>query len=172
MFTPFNALAAAVWIYLPALVANAAPVLIAKLPFFPNVRHPIWPAGLGANKTWAGLLGGIVIGTLAGWLQLVLTPWELQTGYAFWIGWSVLISFGALLGDSVKSYFKRRIGIPPGGAWPVVDGIDYVVGALLVGLPLFVPSWQVAVALLVAGPILSLLANMFSYAVGWKMVWY
>ena len=170
MFLPFNALAAALWLYLPALAANAAPVLIAKLPFFPRIRHPIWPAGLGANKTWAGLLGGIIIGTLVGWLQLTLTPWPYDP--VLWLAWSALISFGALLGDSVKSFFKRRMGIPPGGAWPVIDGIDYVVGALVVGLLLFVPSWPVALALLVAGPILSLLANIFSYLIGIKKVWY
>jgi len=172
MFTPFNALAAALWLYVPALAANAAPVLIAKLPFFKRISLPIWPARLGANKTWAGLIGGVLAGMFTGWLQLVLTPWELQTGFGFWIAWSALISLGALVGDIVKSYFKRRIGIPPGGAWPVVDGIDYVVGALLFGLPLFVPAWEVAVALLVAGPILSLFANIISYMLGLKKVWY
>lgn len=172
MFTPFNALAAALWIYLPALAANAAPVLIARFPFFHRIRYPLWEAGLGKNKTWAGLLGGIAAGVLVGFLQITLTPWGREFGYEQWILWSALIAFGALLGDAVKSYCKRRIGIPPGGAWPVIDGIDYVLGALIVGLPLFVPSWQVAVALLIAGPILSLIANVCSYALGLKKVWY
>lgn len=170
MFTPFNALAAAIWLYLPAFAANAAPVLIAKLPFFKSISRPIWPARLGANKTWAGLIGGVLVGTVVGLLQILLTPWPY--GIGLWLGWSALISFGALIGDSVKSYFKRRIGIKPGAAWPVVDGIDYVVGALVFGLPLFVPAWEVAVALLVAGPILSLLANVISFSLGLKKVWY
>jgi CDP-2,3-bis-(O-geranylgeranyl)-sn-glycerol synthase len=156
-----------VWLYLPALVANAAPILLAKLPVR---RASIWPAGLGANKTWLGLVGGVAAGALTGWLQVGLTPWPFDPWT--WVGWSALISFGALAGDAVKSFFKRRIGIPPGGAWPVVDGIDYVAGALVFGLPMFVPAWPVAVALVVAGPVLSLLANLFSYAVGWKKVWY
>ncbi len=172
MFTPFNAVAAAIWFYLPAFAANGAPVLIAKLPFFHRIRTPIWQAALGANKTWAGLLGGVLAGVVAGVLQITLTPWGREVGSAQWILWSALISFGALAGDAVKSYFKRRIGIPPGGAWPVVDGIDYVVGALAVGLLMFVPAWPVALALLIVGPILSLLANIFSYVLGWKKVWY
>ncbi len=172
MFAPFNALAAALWIYLAAFAANAAPILIARLPFFERIRRPIWEKGLGANKTWPGFIGGIAIGVVIGILQITLTPWGNEVGIWPWILWSALIAFGALLGDAVKSYCKRRIGIPPGGAWPVVDGIDYVVGALAVGLPLFVPAWPIAVALLVAGPILSLVANIFSYAVGWKKVWY
>lgn len=172
MFGPFNALAAALWLYLPALVANAVPVFVGKSAWLAPYRRPLWEAGLGANKSSLGFLVAILAGIVTGWLQLALTPWELQTGYAFWLGWSALISLGAMAGDCVKSYCKRRIGIAPGGAWPVVDGIDYVVGALLLGLPLFVPAWQIGVALLVAGPILSLAANSISYALGWKKVWY
>lgn len=170
MYEPFNALAAALWIYLPAFAANAAPLLVARLPFVARIRRPIWEKGLGANKTWPGFAGGILAGVIVAALQIALTPWPNPP--LLWLSWGTLIAFGALLGDATKSYFKRRIGIPPGGAWPVVDGIDYVVGALVVGLPLFVPAWPVAVALLVAGPVLSLMANVFSYAVGWKKVWY
>lgn len=170
MLTPFNALAAALWLYLPAFIANAVPVFVGKARWLAPYRFPIWENGLGKNKTWVGVIAAIVAGTLGGWLQISLTPWPHSP--VTWIAWSALISVGAMAGDCVKSYCKRRIGIKPGGAWPVVDGIDYVVGALVCGLPLFVPSWPVAVALLVAGPILSLLANMFSYAMGWKKVWY
>lgn len=170
MFAPFNALAAALWLYLPAFVANATPVAVGKFHWFQGMRRPIWERALGRNKTWGGLIIGVLVGTAAGALQVALTPWPYHP--VLWMSWSALISFGALAGDAVKSYFKRRIGIKPGGAWPVVDGIDYVVGALVAGLPLFIPAWQVAVALLVAGPVLSLLANVFSYFVGWKKVWY
>ncbi len=166
----FGHLTAALWIYLPALVANSAPVLIARLPFFERIRRPIWEAGLGANKTWAGLLGGVLAGIIVGWLQFTFS--SLPYDPFLLMLWSTLISFGALLGDSVESFFKRQIGIKPGGALPVLDGLDYVVGALLVGLPLFVPSWPIAIALLVAGPILSLLANVLSYMLGIKKVWY
>lgn len=172
MSSPLNALAAAIWLYLPALVANAVPVFIGKARWLAPYRIPVWEKGLGANKSWAGIVAAVVAGTLIGWLQISLTPWDNVIGIWLWIGWSALISLGAMLGDCVKSYFKRRIGIKPGGAWPVIDGIDYVVGALVCGLPLFVPAWQVAVALLVAGPILSLAANSFSYVMGWKKVWY
>lgn len=169
MYAPFNALAAAVWMYLPAFAANAAPVLVALLPI---PRRPIWPSLLGANKTWNGLVGGVLVGVLAGLAQLTLTPWHRVVDAGPWIAWSALVSFGALFADAAKSVLKRKIGIPPGGALPVVDGIDYVVGAMVFGLAYFVPSWQIALALLVAGPVLSLLANVASYLLGWKKVWY
>lgn len=170
--SPFNYLAAAVWFYLPAFIANAVPVFVGKSTWLAPYRIPVWEKGLGKNKSWAGVVAAVIAGVLTGWLQIALTPWEQFTGSWPWIGWSALIALGAMVGDCVKSYFKRRLGIAPGGAWPVIDGIDYVVGALILGLPMFVPSWQIAVALLIAGPILSLLANVFSYTMGWKNVWY
>lgn len=172
MFIAEQALAAALWLYLPAFVANAVPVFVGKSKRIAPLRIPVWEKGLGKNKSWAGVLAAIIAGTLTGWLQLVLTSWELQVGFGAWIAWSALISFGAMFGDCVKSYVKRRIGIAPGNAWPVIDGIDYVVGALVCGLLLFVPTWSVALALIIAGPILSLLANVISYLMGWKKVWY
>ena len=165
-----GAFGAALWLYLPAFVANGAPVVVAKLPRFP-FRRPVWEAALGKNKTWAGFAGGVGAGVVAGLIQYVAFDWW-PYGVHTWVLWSAAIALGALVGDVVKSYCKRKIGIPPGGAWPVVDGIDYVLGAMLFGLPLFVPTWPVALALLVSGPILSLLANVFSYSVGWKKVWY
>ncbi len=178
VITIYAAVVAAVLWYLPAFVANAAPVLIARISFIRSINTPIWPRGLGAHKTWAGLLGGVLAGVAAGWIvhAFDVLPSSMNDDGTFvpvsWLLWSALISLGALIGDIVKSYAKRRIGIAPGNAWPVIDGIDYVVGALLFGLVLFIPSWPVAVALLVAGPILSLLANVFSYVIGLKKVWY
>lgn len=162
------AVVAALWWYFPAFVANAVPVVI--FPFVRQWNRPIWEKGLGSNKTWIGLVSGILAGVLAGWLQISLTNWIF--GGPLWILWSALIAFGALFGDITKSYFKRRLGMKPGSPWPVVDGIDYVLGALVIGMLLFVPRWDIAVALVILGPILSLLANIFSYLVGLKKVWH
>lgn len=172
MFSVFNILAAAFWFYLPAFVANSAPLLVARLASIQRINRPIWREGLGPNKTWIGFWGGMAAGVLVGVLQVSLTPWSHVHDVGFWVLWSAIISFGALLGDSAKSFFKRRIGIAPGASWPVFDGVDYVIGALVVGLLLFVPSWQLVVAMLVLGPVLSLCANIVSYAMGWKNVWY
>jgi CDP-2,3-bis-(O-geranylgeranyl)-sn-glycerol synthase len=42
----------------------------------------------------------------------------------------VLLSFGALFGDMVKSFFKRQLGVASGKSWFPFDQIDYIVGGL------------------------------------------
>ncbi len=40
-----------------------------------------------------------------------------------------------MTGDAVKSFFKRRAGVPPGGRWIPADEIDFIIGAMLLGSP-------------------------------------
>jgi len=42
-----------------------------------------------------------------------------------------LLGAGALIGDMIKSFFKRRVGIKPGSSWIPFDQIDWIVGANL-----------------------------------------
>ena len=40
-----------------------------------------------------------------------------------------------MTGDAVKSFFKRRVGVPPGGRWIPADEIDFIIGAMVLGSP-------------------------------------
>lgn len=51
-------------------------------------------------------------------------------------------------GDAVKSFFKRRMRIPPGRAWIPADELDFITGALLFGWPWLPLSPRDVVALL------------------------
>mgnify|MGYP003812880445 FL=1 len=66
------------------------------------------------------------------------------------------------------AFLKRRLDIQPGGMLPVVDQLDFVVGALLFAYPLvalgvFMLTWQVAVAVLILTPPIHLLTNFGAY---------
>lgn len=127
--------------FLPAGLANAAPPLINKVPYINRWKTPL-DFGMtvrghrmfGKNKTWRGLISGMLLAGLTAWL---LYPYlGTNTGNTlshFIIGLS--LGFGALLGDAIESFFKRQIGIPSGNSWLVFDQIDYVVGAILFSLP-------------------------------------
>ena len=39
------------------------------------------------------------------------------------------MGLGAGVGDAVKSFFKRRVGIAPGSSWLFFDQLDFFVGA-------------------------------------------
>ncbi len=70
---------------------------------------------------------------------------------------------GALLGDLTGAFIKRRIGIAPGGLLPIVDQIDFVVGAVVFSLPLALISWELAVTVLLITPPIHLFTNFLAY---------
>ena len=55
------------------------------------------------------------------------------TGFPLMIPIIASISFGALIGDIIESFFKRRIGKGRGEDWIPFDQIDFILGALFFG---------------------------------------
>lgn len=124
--------------FLPAGLANATPVLTCKIKALDFMEIPLdfgksWHGKriLGDHKTVRGLVTGTIVAViasyaLAGFFQ---TNFGLQEFNPFLFG--VLSAVGALGGDSLKSFFKRRTNIKPGESWFPFDQIDYIVGGLL-----------------------------------------
>jgi CDP-2,3-bis-(O-geranylgeranyl)-sn-glycerol synthase len=61
------------------------------------------------------------------------------------------------------AFLKRRLAIAPGGLLPVVDQVDFVVGAILFSLPLSIITLELAVAMLIITPPIHLLTNFLAY---------
>jgi len=76
-----------------------------------------------------------------------------------------LFGFGALFGDSVKSHFKRKIGIKSGKSWFPFDQTDFVFGVLIFVAPVFIPS-VVHMAILV---VFSLLMHLTFVYIGYLL---
>ena len=147
----------------PAYCANALPVIVGgglPLDFGRNFTdgRPIF----GRNKTFRGFFVGLIIGTLIGFLE------SFVFNYPFLLGF--LLSLGALCGDLGGAFLKRRLGLAPGDLLPVVDQVDFVVGAILFSLPLALQfmSWELAVTVLLVTPPLHLLTNFAAYKLGLK----
>jgi len=141
----------------PAYCANGTPVLAgggAKMDFGKNFvdGNRIF----GNNKTFRGFFFGWAIGMLVGSIEYVVFP-------GFPVLFIVLTPLGALLGDLTGAFLKRRLGITPGGLLPIVDQIDFVVGALVFALPLMIVYWQLAVTVLVITPPIHLFTNFLAY---------
>ncbi|MDP3997831.1 MAG: CDP-archaeol synthase [Candidatus Andersenbacteria bacterium] len=135
------------WFFLPALSANLAPVFAARYNWWPQLDLPLdggktlsGRSILGSHKTLRGLIIGIIIGSIVGLIQYILQSQTLIAGIsiitypsalmAAAIG--ALIGFGALFGDAIKSFCKRRLNISPGTSWIPWDQIDVVVGVIIV----------------------------------------
>lgn len=142
----------ALWFFLPAGISNASAVVAAKLPLLNRWNTPVdfgtsWRGKrvLGDHKTWRGLVVGTLLGITVVYLQTIVYDGSqfirdfcngLDYSQIAWIGLGAALGFGALLGDMVKSFFKRRIGVKSGKSWFPFDQLDYIAGALLLSAPL------------------------------------
>jgi CDP-2,3-bis-(O-geranylgeranyl)-sn-glycerol synthase len=97
---------------------------------------------LGDGKTWRGLFAGTFLGMTAGFGLAVTAKYLKTSEYAFlgvtdFEGFPMMIlilfslCFGALLGDVIESFFKRRVGKGRGQDWIPFDQLDFLVGALV-----------------------------------------
>lgn len=160
----------AIWFILPAYVANAVPPLEGSIKWIRRYNAPLdfgksWKGKpiLGPGKTWMGLFLGLFFGSLVGFLQGFF-PFEPQ---GFWM-LGFILSLGALLGDMGASFFKRRLGIKPGGKVILLDQLDFVVGAfLLAGLGGWF-NWRYFVILLVVTPPIHLVTNVLGHKLNLK----
>ncbi len=163
---------------LPAYVANAAPVLLGGLhPIDRGIRffdkRPIF----GPSKTWLGVLGGLSAGMLCAVLEAHLlrgTPFDLFAGQAsYYLIAGFLLSVGALAGDLLGSFFKRRWGFASGQPSFIWDQLSFLVVALLLvqplGFPLASDPYLVAF-LLVFTYVVHRVANLLAHSWGIKKV--
>ena len=146
---------AALLFFLPAGLANMTPPIANKVPALNKWKTPLdfgktWRGKrlLGDNKTWRGLVSGTVVGAVSAVIISKLNANTVVTIAPLYAG--MLLGFGALAGDAVESFFKRRLGFKPGQPWFPFDQIDYILGALLVILPFVsLPLWSVATIVVV-----------------------
>ena len=105
---------------------------------------PAWKDGrriLGDGKTWRGLITGAFVGMTGGFGLSVVARYAAVsdfaflgindfTGFPFMIPIITSICFGALIGDIIESFFKRRLGKNRGEDWIPFDQLDFILGAL------------------------------------------
>ena len=141
----------------PAYCANGAPVLAGGgLPMDFGRNFVDGKRVLGNNKTFKGFFFGLAIGVFVGLVEyLVFGEYPLL--------FSFLSPLGALSGDLAGAFLKRRLDIAPGGLLPIIDQIDFVVGAVLFSLPLGVVSWELAITVMLITPPIHLLTNFVAF---------
>jgi CDP-2,3-bis-(O-geranylgeranyl)-sn-glycerol synthase len=145
----------------PAYCANATPVLAGgglKMDFGKNFFDG--KRIFGSNKTFRGFFFGLCIGMLVGLVELILFEYPPL--------FVILPPLGALIGDLFGAFLKRRLGIRPGDLLPIIDQIDFVVGALFFSIPLAIINWSLVIVVLLITPPIHLLTNFGAYKLGLK----
>ncbi len=131
----------------------------------------------GDGKTYRGFIVGVSAGIVVGIFQIFLQACPAFSFLPVHTYLSVILfSFGALLGDLLKSFFKRRLGKERGEKWMIADQYDLVAGAFLLAV-IFDYSWVVStisvpvfVFILILTPVLHRAMNIIGYIAGVKDV--
>jgi CDP-2,3-bis-(O-geranylgeranyl)-sn-glycerol synthase len=157
-------IAAAIWYIFPAYCANATPVIFGggQPMDFGKIFFDGKPL-FGSHKTVRGFLSGLIVGTLVGLVQTllfeqILIQYSSQFQYTIFLGFS--LSLGALIGDLIESFLKRRLNRAPGSSLPVADQIDFILGAFLFSIPVSSPSLPVVLIILLITIPIHLLTNL------------
>lgn len=177
-----NHVYSALWFFLPAGIANATPVFAA---FMPGLRYWNTPLDLdkswrgkrilGKHKTLRGLVSGVVMATIVFWLQRYgyeHSYWLRTISYidygnvTLWLGF--LLGFGALIGDVVKSFYKRLGRIAEGTSWFPFDQIDYILGGIGASLLVVRLAFNQYLLIGIVWLSLHLLASYIGYLLGLK----
>jgi len=167
----------ALYFILPAYVANAFPVIFGGgLAIDMGKKLPDGKPIFGSHKTFRGFVAGLIAGVLTSVIQTTLlqsntlSDFALSLPFQFNILIGSMIALGALIGDLIHSFIKRRIGLAEGSPLPVADQLDFVVGAILFSLPFSAfppPLLTVVVIILITLPI-HLFTNFIAYFLGVK----
>lgn len=156
----------------PMYVANSSALVFGGKT--PLDRRRRWSDGrriLGDGKT----LRGTVLGTLWG----VLTTCVLIAFFPFWtqlffpgnyLYYGILVSMGAIGGDLLGSFIKRRLGFSRGESAIGLDQLDFVVGGLTLASLAYFPPLDVFAVAIVITPFVHFLANNLAYWLKLKTV--
>ncbi|MDK2372013.1 MAG: CDP-2,3-bis-(O-geranylgeranyl)-sn-glycerol synthase [Candidatus Korarchaeota archaeon] len=146
------------WYILPSYMANMSPVIFGGgRPLDMGKNFLDGRRILGDHKTIKGFTSGILIGTLVGCLQ-----GRSLAGF--------LLSLGAMLGDSLGSFVKRRMGIEAGGSAPLLDQEGFLIISIFLTYPVEPLDVGSILFLLAVTPALHKGTNVIAHRLGLKGV--
>jgi CDP-2,3-bis-(O-geranylgeranyl)-sn-glycerol synthase len=140
----------------PAYCANSVPVITGGgLPidfgrnFFDG--KPVF----GKNKTYRGFFLGLAVGITVGLAEWIIFDYPFL--------FSILSPLGALCGDLAGAFLKRRLEIAPGDSFPIMDQVDFALGAILFSLPLGIIYWEIVIAVVIITLPIHLFTNFLAF---------
>ena len=125
---------------IPAYVANSSPVVLGGVaPIDGGASFIDGKRIFGEGKTWFGLFGGLFCGILSSIVLAHILPgtdFDLFGGRAdYYLLSGIALSLGALAGDLLGSFIKRRVGARWGES-TFLDQLAFLVLALAFCYPL------------------------------------
>jgi len=165
------------YFFLPAYFTNMTPPLIRKAGIFNFLDkevdfdrkfrgQPIF----GKNKCWRGVIFGIIVGMLVAGFQLWLYQFSFVREISLFdyqkvniLFFGFLISAGAVFGDLLFAFIKRRLRLEPGARFVPFDQTNYVIGSAIFLTPFFEIDIMVWTTLFILTFLLHLIINRLGY---------
>lgn len=138
VFVMLDVVARTIWLLLPAYVPNNFAVVLGGLkPMDFGKNFLDGKRVFGDGKTFSGFFGGILGGIFVANLQKIL---ERVLGvsifsslrYEDFFLLTFALAFGAMLGDLLGSFIKRRFGFERGESFPLLDQLAFLAVAIAV----------------------------------------
>ena len=162
---------------LPSFMANMAPINFRKINFlnFPIDRgrtfygQPLF----GKNKTYRGFFFGIISAVAFVLIQQLLYQVSFFKNISLinyenenFLILGFLFGFGALFGDLVESFIKRRLNKKSSQPWMFFDQVDFIIGSLVFVSPIITFSYNKIAIILFLTFFLTIITNHISYTIG------
>jgi len=100
------------------------------------------------------------VGTLIGLAESVVDSRLAIAGF--------MIALGAVLGDLLGAFVKRRLNVEPGKAFPILDQLDFILGSVVLGYAFFQVGLISILLVVVVTPPIHLATNYGAYRLGIK----
>ena len=174
-------LAATVWLLLPAYTPNNFAVVFGGgTPIDMGRKFIDGKRILGDGKTIRGFVAGVLGGLLVAHIQrfvetLAGVGLYSSLDYSSFFILAFCLAFGALTGDLIGSFVKRRVGVERGASFPVLDQLGFLIVAMGFAY-LFSPDFgklftrSIILTGIIITPLLHLSANVIAYKLGLKDV--
>ncbi len=167
----FSDIAMALWVVWPMYFANGfAPLARGRRPLdfgktMGNNRL------FGEGKTFEGFGFALIAGLAVGGFQEMIYP-KLPAFLSYlpkmtpFLG--LLLAFGAMSGDLIAAFIKRRLNMRRGESFPLIDQLDFIFGGILFASPFLKITFSSFFILLIVTPFVHLSSSWIGYKLGIK----
>lgn len=154
----------------PMYFANATPIFLGgSTPLDLNKKFFDGKPIFGKGKTIRGTIAGIAVGALVGAAIATLLP-QYAAYYSDYFLLSLLLAVGAISGDIVASFFKRRNDIDRGTEVLFLDQLDFAFGAIVLGSFVYVPDFFEILVICIVTLLVHKISNFIAYKIKLKKV--
>jgi len=173
----FEFILSCLYFFLPAYFTNMTPPLAKRFNLFNFLAKEVdfkkkflGKPIFGSHKTWRGVILGILVGEIVVLIQFFLYQFSFfkkisilnyQEINLFFFGF--LISGGAIFGDLLSAFIKRRLNLKPGAKFLPFDQINYVIGAFIFLEPWLKLEVKIWFFILVSTFFLHIIVNRLGY---------